>query len=242
MQPSVIDELAHQLAIAKTMLGGMGYPKDRLQIVHGDSGAALLQGLPEPAADTLAPVTGFAAFEEKRTTVRLAMEHFFEHAPKPKRTVKLPDGAPFGEVKVDRAGCTLCLACVSVCPAAALGAGDDLPKLLFTEGNCVQCGLCAQACPEDVITLHPRFCYDPEQRSGARVLNEEAPFLCVRCGKPFATQSVMTRMQEKLKEHWMFQDPKQMARLQMCDDCRVKDMMQEHGDLLSPDKPTGSKV
>ena len=187
-------------------------------------------------------MTGFAAFEEKRNTIRLAMEHFYEHAPKAKQSVKLPAGAPFGEIKVDRAGCTLCFACASVCPAAAVTDGDELPKLLFTEANCVQCGLCAQACPENVITLHPRYCYDPAKRQKPRVLNEEAPFHCVRCGKPFATQSVMTRMQEKLKGHWMYQDPKQMARLQMCEDCRVEDMMREQGDLISPDKPTGSQV
>ncbi len=241
-QAAVRDELIHQTGIANTLLGGMGYSEDRLRLVTADAGAAVLQELPAPDDEPLAPVTGFAAFEEKRTTIRLAMEHFYEHAPNPKRTVKLPQGAPFGEIKVDRAGCTLCMACASVCPAAAVTDGDEVPKLLFTEANCVQCGLCAQACPEDVITLHPRFSYDPDMRLQPRVLNEEAPFHCVRCGKPFATQSVMTRMHEKLKGHWMYQDPKQMARLQMCEDCRIEDMMREQGDLISPDKPTGSQV
>lgn len=241
----VIDELKHQVKIAATLLGGMGYPRDRIQVLMADSAGAVIAGMPDPVEATLAPVTGFAAFAEKRTTIRLAMDHFLEHAPKPKKSIKLPAGSPFGEVKVDRAGCTLCLACVSVCPAAALGDGDGLPKLLFTEANCVQCGLCAQACPEDVITLHPRFYYDTDARSSARVLNEEAPFHCVRCGKPFATQSVMARMQEKLKNHWMYQNPQQMERLKMCEDCRIADMVREQGDLVSPDKPakpTGSEV
>jgi hypothetical protein len=33
-------------------------------------------------------------------------------------------------------------------------------------------------------------------------------------------------MQEKLKGHWMFQDANALRRLQMCEDCRVKDMFQ----------------
>jgi len=239
---SVRDELELQVTIAETLLVGMGYSKKRIQIIAAKEGDDILALVPGPEQDLLAPITGFAGFEEKRTTLRLALDHFYEHAPKPKQSVKLPDSSPYGEVKVDKAGCTLCLACVSVCPAAALTDGDDLPKLLFTEANCVQCGLCAQACPENVITLQPRYLFDPDQRGRARVLNEEAPFHCVRCGKAFATQSVMQRMEDKLKGHWMYQNPKQMARLKMCENCRIEDMVREQGDLLSPDKPTGSQV
>lgn len=238
----VIDELRFQVEIATTLLAGMGYPQDRIQLLLVENNKTLVDQLPDPEQNILAPVTGFAAFAEKRTTIRLAVDHFLEHAPKLKKSVKLPPGAPFGEIKVDRVKCTLCLACVSVCPAAALSDGDDLPKLLFTEANCVQCSLCAQACPEHAIILQPRFCYDIEHSGRARVLNEEAPFHCVRCGKPFATQSVMVRMQEKLKGHWMYQNPKQMERLKMCEDCRIEDMVREQGDLVSPDKPTGSEV
>ncbi|MEI2420942.1 4Fe-4S dicluster domain-containing protein, partial [Arthrospira platensis SPKY2] len=136
----------------------------------------------------------------------------------------LPAGAPFGEVKVDKSACTLCMACTSVCPAAALTAGGDLPQLRFTEWNCVQCGMCEKACPEDAIRLHPRFSYDAEARQQPRVLHEEAPFCCVSCGKPFTTSGLLDKLQRKLEGHWMFQTEEARRRLQMCDHCRVKDM------------------
>jgi hypothetical protein len=43
-------------------------------------------------------------------------------------------------------------------------------------------------------------------------------------------------MVEKLSGHWMFQQkPEQLARLRMCEDCRVKDMFRDGGGLLDVD-------
>ena len=116
------------------------------------------------------------------------------------------------------------MACVSVCPASALQAGGDEPRLSFIEMNCVQCGLCERACPESCITRARRYLFDREARRRPRTLNEDQPFRCVSCGKVFGTTSVVMRMQERLAGHSMFQAPGALARLQMCEDCRVKDM------------------
>lgn len=241
---SVARELAHQLGVARALLTGMGYPAERIDVVTADHEDGLAARLPPPPGKALVPPTGFAAFDEKRTTIRLAIDHLYEHAASARKVMELPAGAPFGEIKVDRDACTLCMGCVSVCPAAALGDGDDLPKLLFTEANCVQCGLCATACPEDAIALAPRYCYDTELRTSRRVLNEEAPFNCIRCGKPFTTRSMMERIRQKLQNHWMYQNPEQRQRLEMCEDCRVADMYVQGGALEvyeKPDKPPGIK-
>jgi hypothetical protein len=69
--------------------------------------------------------------------------------------------------------------------------------------------------------------YDREQRRTSRVVNEEPPFHCIACGTPFATRSVIERMTAKLTGHWMFQDDKARRRLQMCGDCRVRDMFED---------------
>jgi hypothetical protein len=39
-------------------------------------------------------------------------------------------------------------------------------------------------------------------------------------------------MQEKLKGHWMFQKPDAFRRLQMCEDCRVRDMFTHDKGML----------
>ncbi len=224
--PSVLGALRVQLEYAGAILAGMGHSPERLQLIMTDGDAVTLEALQALTPQSTLPPAGFAAFDEKRTTIRLAVDHLYAQAPAPRPTAALPVGAPFGAIEVNRTTCTLCMACVSVCPASALSDAGDQPQLLFTEWNCVQCGLCETACPEDAISLAPRFMYDAEERLRMQTLNEEEPFCCVVCGKPFATQSMMKRMQEKLKGHWMFQEGNALRRLQMCEDCRVKDMFQ----------------
>ena len=217
---SVRRELQAQLRFAATLLAGMGYPAGALALVPAEREPAL----PEPAMPDLRPAT-FAGSNSKRTVLFQALDALHAQAPERPEVTDLPPGAPLGRIEVDREACTLCMACVSVCPAGALAAGDETPRLGFVEANCVQCGLCETACPESAITLQPRLLHDREQRLRTRTLHEEAPFHCVACGTPFATRSVIDRMTRRLEGHWMFQDPQARRRLQMCGDCRVRDML-----------------
>jgi len=87
----------------------------------------------------------------------------------------------------------------------------------------VQCGLCKNTCPEKVISLEPRLSFAEEARSH-QVIKEEQPFLCIRCGKPFATHASLAHLTDKLKDHAMFQGPGKLDRIKMCDDCRIVQM------------------
>jgi ferredoxin len=118
----------------------------------------------------------------------------------------------------------MCLACVASCPEAALLDHAETPKLRFIEANCVQCGLCAATCPEAAIALVPRLDLTPEAKA-PRVLNEAAIHACVRCGKPMGTQKMVLAIVERLRTHSMFAEERALARLTMCADCRVIDMM-----------------
>lgn len=82
---------------------------------------------------------------------------------------------------------------------------------------------------EDAITLAPRLLLGPEAQA-AVVLNAAEPFLCVRCGKPFATRQMIENMVGRLGSHSMFATGEALRRLQMCADCRVIDMMEKQGD------------
>lgn len=231
--PSVRGEIAMQLEYAAMMLEGMGHGRERLQLFGFDDMNELLAALGDLVPQPELRPTSFVGLDEKRTVIRLAVDHLYSQAPAPTAVTALPAGAPFGEVQVAQEGCTLCMACVSVCPHSALSdGGGELPQLQFDEWNCVQCGLCARACPEQVITLAPRFVYDAEIRRSTRTLNEDQPFCCVVCGKPFATHRMLSKMQEKLKGHWMFQKPDALRRLQMCEDCRVRDMFAHDKGML----------
>jgi len=215
--------LALQLRIAEALLTGMGHAPGRIGTVDAASLADWCAAQPPQGGQ--APPAGFDTHNDKRATLRLALSHLHRNAPTPQAAVALPAGAPFGEVRVDTAACTLCMGCVSVCPSHALTDGGDTPRLDFTEDLCLQCGLCERACPEQAITLAPRFVYDFEVRRQPRVLNEEAPFCCVACGEPFATPSVMEKMAQRLQGHPLWADEATRGRMQMCGECRVKDMM-----------------
>ena len=173
----------------------------------------------------------FAPVGDKRSIIRAALSFFSEISPSPpaelSKFAPLPAGSPFGQIQLNAAACTLCMGCVSVCPAGALQAGGDTPALKFIEGNCVQCGICANACPENAVTLETRLHFDRNVVNTPRVLKEETPFRCISCGKAFATRSMITRMTEKLQGHWMFDQPESLNRLQMCEDCRVKDLFEQ---------------
>ncbi|MEA3157150.1 MAG: hypothetical protein QOK44_4739, partial [Betaproteobacteria bacterium] len=172
------------------------------------------------------PAATFNLSNEKRRTLDFVLEHLARHAPTPAQTIPLLKGAPFGTVEVNRKTCTLCLACVGACPTSALVDSKEAPQLKFIERNCVQCGLCAQTCPEDAITLMPRLLLGAQAKNPV-VLNETEPFNCVRCSKPFATRQMIDNMLGRLSGHSMFGAPSALRRLQMCADCRVLDMMEE---------------
>jgi ferredoxin len=154
--------------------------------------------------------------------MRLALRELHRAAPAPVDVVALPQGAPFGAVEVNIEGCTLCLSCVSACPTGALSADTERPMLRFTEDACVQCGLCKATCPEKVISLRSQIDFRAAT-AAARVLKEEEPFQCIRCGKPFGVKSTIERVAAKLEgKHWMFKgSARRLDVIKMCEDCRV---------------------
>ncbi len=223
--PQVVEALHEQLGTAWAILAGMGYGADCLRIVNVDHADAALQALLGLPGVSTRPAARFAApAADKRGTLRLALQHLYAQAPAPKRSVALAPGAPFGEVRVNAAACTLCMSCVSACPTHALQDGRGLPQLNFREWDCIQCGLCERTCPEDAVSLSARFLYDQQARELPRTLHEEQPVCCVACGKPFATRSMLEKLSRKLEGHWMFQTDEARRRIQMCEDCRVRDM------------------
>jgi ferredoxin len=221
------------MSVAQAVLSGLGYSGTHFHLLPGpsalDAGGmvaldARLQQLArqQPAVPPVA--ARFAVAQEKRSTLDMALDHLITHARAPlPEAIELPArGAPFGSLLVNKDACTLCLSCVSACPASALQDNPERPQLRFIEKNCVQCGLCVTTCPEDAITLQPRLLLSP-LRKESRVLNESQPYQCIRCSKPFGTLKAIESMLGKLAGHAMFQGAA-ADRLKMCSDCRVIDI------------------
>lgn len=218
--PTLLETTRAQIAIAGVILAGLGDPAAdrRVRLLVGSDTAGDAEVPPALVAE---PAT-FAALGTKREVFRMALAHLRPPSESVPAAIPLPGHAAFGAIEVNGDACTLCMACVSVCPASAVQGGGDQPKLWFREDNCVQCGLCEKACPEDAITLVPRLDFASHLQPQRRLLHEEIMQVCLGCGKPFTTHKMVVRMQEKLQDHWMFGNPAARRILLMCDDCRIK--------------------
>ena len=219
--------LYQTIALAEAILAGLGLDGTSIGAIETDDPFALGETL---RAMTLRPSVprpaSFAPAGGRRDVLRLAVRELHHAASPDTETIALPAEAPFGAVEVAD-GCTLCLACVSACPTGALSDDPDRPVLRFTEDACVQCGLCKATCPEKVIALVPRLAFGAATTT--RVLREEEPFHCIRCGKPFGVKSTIDRILAKLEgKHWMYQrESQRLDLIKMCEDCRVIIVAQE---------------
>lgn len=221
--PQYAAALDEQMTIAQTIMTGLGYAGAHVQLLRvtgPDDLAAALQHAPR--GEVPARRAGFNVAADKRNTLDYALEHLLREAPQQVEEIALPVGSPFGTLEVDAGKCSLCMACVGACPASALQDGQNAPQLRFIEKNCVQCGLCADTCPEDAIRLVPRLSFR-EARKQPVVLNETQPFHCIRCNKPFGTLRMVESMLARLAGHPAFAG--HLDRMRMCGDCRVIDMM-----------------
>ena len=234
--PQYIDGLQAQMNQLQALLEGLGYVAPGHSLVQWVRASQVTELDAELQRLTMGvnrlkaviPVATFEVTAGKRSTLELALAHLLDHAPVLRRSdapreLPLPsDGALWGSVNVNAGACTLCMSCVSACPAGALQDNPEAPQLRFVEKNCVQCGLCVKTCPENALELVPRLLLTRE-RQHVRVLNETQPYGCVRCGKPFGTLKAVEAMLSRLSGHAMFQGPAR-ERLKMCGDCRVIDI------------------
>ncbi|WP_439114031.1 4Fe-4S binding protein [Hydrogenophaga sp.] len=235
--PQYRDAVVEQMAVAQAIVSGLGYSGQHFKLLEARDArdlAALDTALGEAPAQGVKRRASFAVQAEKRATVELAIDHLLQDsATHPQRAqageaLALPAASLLGTIAVNKDTCTLCLSCVSACPASALQDNTERPQLRFIEKNCVQCGLCESTCPENAITLTPRLLLS-EQRKQLRVLNEAQPYQCIRCSKPFGTLKGIEVMLGKLAGHAMFQG-EALERLKMCGDCRVVDIYSNPGE------------
>jgi ferredoxin len=161
--PAVFDILQVQMSHITKILEGMGLERERVQLVRVD-------GRNQESTFTdllsLAPVrptrpARFAPDNTKRRLILQSVDYLYGQAPGAQPLTALAEGAPFGEIIIDPNTCTLCMACVAVCPAKVLYDGGEIPQIRFLEVHCVQCGRAVRLVPPRLPgKCHPSFTAD----------------------------------------------------------------------------------
>ena len=231
-KPDETPQIARQIELARALMAGVGADDEArfvlIDDIDPDMVAAQLRGTPPVGKVRPAP---FSPLGSPRGITRLAMRGLAGTQKIEPSAIQLPEGAPYGRVEIDTESCTICLSCVSACPAGALQDNPDAPQLLFREDACLQCGICVATCPEKVITLVPQFNL-ADSAMNAELVIEDTPFHCTGCGKPFGSSRSIERVIDKLSGHSMFSGERQIDMLKMCEDCRVEAMFDKDDRLM----------
>jgi ferredoxin len=130
---------------------------------------------------------------------------------------------PFADVLIDASKCTFCNACVTLCPTNALS--KDETKINFVYGDCVACGLCEQACPEEAIELRHVLDFSQLTERSSKKLAEAEFIACAGCGKLFMPKAAFERMAKMIKESEEeeadeFSVEERLELLRYCEQCR----------------------
>jgi ferredoxin len=214
---SIFRLLEAEVELARRQLSASGQAPERIRLAR-DAAGIDWGGLPNPWPRL--DLTDLGRERTKRGQINAALMHQSRHPEGHRSAQMLADGATFGTLLLAQMRCTLCMACVGLCPTGALRKREG--ALAFAPSDCVQCGLCARACPEKALELNPGFDGDPDSLTGEQVLKGASEwFHCISCCAPFARRSLVEGSMAHVQHHPMFQGEGRQL-LQMCMSCRQK--------------------
>jgi ferredoxin len=128
---------------------------------------------------------------------------------------------PFAEVGIDASTCTLCNACVTLCPTKALRKSEN--AIHFRYADCIACGLCEHACPEESISLQRILDLAQLMDGGEKKLVEVERITCAGCGAPFMPRAAFERIRTALEQagdEGEFNLDERLKMLTYCTKCR----------------------
>ncbi len=134
-----------------------------------------------------------------------------------------PVSGPFGSVYARTQGCTVCGACVGVCPTNALRADSGRPEVSFVGLWCTGCGLCAAACPESVLAVEPGLAWQAGV-ARSRVIARADVLACSACGRAFGTRQALDAVLARLGSGFPGVG---LELLGLCPDCRAVEALRD---------------
>jgi ferredoxin len=225
--------VTERLDLVRRALGAFGIETERLQLITGEASRAVgvLDAFARAWATSPLPWDGAGAgtIPSQREAIAEAIGRLIDATGHEPGRLAVAAGAAFAVPEVDAGGCTLCRTCVNVCPTHAFRFDETPPALALRAVSCVNCGLCATACPESVIALRHEL---PLERAALdyRVVVKDEILGCARCGAPFGNRRAVEVIESKLFGLATLGDTFTGARrsfLRMCPNCRAVAAMQE---------------
>ncbi|MCZ6556513.1 MAG: 4Fe-4S dicluster domain-containing protein [SAR324 cluster bacterium] len=221
--------LYQQHDFAQGVLEAFGIGKERLRIITAEPGgeaqaidaldrfARKLKPSPFPGQGKPPRRTG------NREILAEAIGGFISMTGKEAGGIKLAESQPFGFVEVRDEGCTLCRSCANVCPTHAFKFDEQEQSLHFKHINCVGCGMCVKACPENVMQLRPELILEQQGLDYIKVVEDEM-ITCARCEAPYINRRALEAIESKVLGLESLLDTfagKRKKILRMCPDCRA---------------------
>ncbi len=227
------DLLYQNMEVCRLTLDAFGMGAARLRLMTTAEGAEL-ESLADLThfAETALPVTWHGQPLPEtggRDVMAAAIASFIRQTgSEPGRRV-LDAAHPFALAEVQETGCTMCRACVQVCPTHAFRYEEHSASLQYKQIDCIACGLCETVCPEHVITLQPEMAFT-QAALAHRTVVQDAMVACAQCGKLYINRKALEAIEAKVLSLESVLDALTDTRrslLRMCPDCRAVAAMKE---------------
>lgn len=103
----------------------------------------------------------------------------------PSSSLRYDARLPWGSVRIDQRECVTCGTCVNLCPTGAITRRIESERLAhhFSSALCVNCRLCQEACPQQVVSFEPEFDARDLVREEARPITDIRLHGCEICGE-----------------------------------------------------------
>ncbi|UZE92261.1 MAG: 4Fe-4S binding protein [Methanosarcinales archaeon] len=129
---------------------------------------------------------------------------------------------PFACVAIDPSKCTVCNACVSMCPMDAIVKREN--KINFVYGYCIACGMCEKACPEDALKVEKILDFAKLVDLKEETIAQSELVRCVKCEKAYITKAALDKTIKILQSVGNtdeFSVEEQIELVKYCEDCRA---------------------
>ena len=122
--------LPKQVEIANSLLSGIGNnEKKSISIIEETDPEAVENEIYKTSEYTRIKPSPFIPLGAPRGILRAGIQGLSKSNNNKSSMIQLPEGSPYGKVDVNLESCTICLSCVSACPAGALQDNPDAPHL-----------------------------------------------------------------------------------------------------------------